>query len=119
MKFEAIDPQLIKEIAPSFYHKSTAFYAIKHQNKDAGLLSIKALSNKTAELGLLIFPPYRGKLLTPHKCKQILRFTELKGFVYIIIGTYLESMKKLCQAFHFSYLFTQQNKHWLKKELRA
>ena len=119
MQFKPISPLLVKESAPGFYHKDAEFYMIKHHDKDAGLLSIKALSNKTAELGLLIFPPCRGKLLTRRRCQKILDFTAFKGFKHVIIGTYLSSMQKLCVAFGFKYLFTQHNKHWLKKELRT
>ena len=124
MHFHALQTDLVKAMAPSYYHPDALFYGIyqqtQHKQKEnVGLFSIKALNTETAELGLLIFPEFRGKILTPRHCQALLDFTQLQGFMYVIIGTYLSSMQKLCQRFKFDYLFTKNDKHWFKKELTS
>lgn len=124
MHFHALQADLVKAIAPSYYHPNALFYGIQHpaqhkQKEDVGLFSIKALNTDIAELGLLIFSEFRGKILTSKQCQVLLDFTQLQGFIYVIIGTYLTSMQKLCRRFKFDYLFTKNNKHWFMKELNT
>jgi len=119
MALKTLHHHLIRVVAPSFYHLMACiqYQAGDKRKKDAGLFSIKSLGQKTAELGLIIFPAFRGKMLTPRQCQTLLDVTKLQGFMYVIIGTYLTSMKKFCQRFKFDHLFIKNNKHWFNKEL--
>ena len=145
-KIIPISSEIVKNSAPSFYHKDGTFYALHlkkgkenngigsslrghiplrngrtgntlklNQNK-VGLLGIKKLTQENAELELLIFTPYRHKVLTKRRCAQMLLFPFTQGFKWVIIGTELKSMQRLCRRFEMDFMCQNDGKSWFVKE---
>ena len=117
MEFKSLSPATVKSEVPSYYEADCFFYLIVLNAQSVGLIRIKPLGKLMCELSLSIFEVFRHRVLTRAKCYQILDFISSIGFLYVIIGTYLNRLKTLCERGGFEYLFTRDNKHWLRMEL--
>lgn len=111
-----IRSEIVKQSAPSFYHKDGMFYVLNLDHHKVGLLGIKKLTQENAELELLIFTPYRHKVLTKRRCAQMLLLPLAQGYKRVIIGTELKSMQRLCKRFEMDFMCENDGKSWFVKE---
>ena len=121
-----ISSEIVKSSAPTFYHKDATFYALQikgkgggltgHSFTNVGLLGIKKLTQENAELELLIFTPYRHRVLTKSRCAKMLEIVFEQGFKRVIIGTERKSLERLCQSFEMDFMFRHEGKSWFMKE---
>ena len=111
-----ISSEIVKSSAPTFYHKDATFYALHLNQHTVGLLGIKKLTQENAELELLIFTPYRHRVLTKSRCAKMLEIPFKQGFKRVIIGTELKSLERLCRRFEMDFMFKHDGKSWFMKE---
>lgn len=101
MNFSPIHPRIVERECPRFFHEEAEFYGLNHKNTYIGLFGIKKLTSEVKEIELLIFKPYRHKLLTKSKLQQILDFTSSQGVKKAIMKTQLKGLQRVCKAFGF------------------
>ncbi len=116
MGLRRIDADIVKKRSPTFYHKDGCFYALEIAKNTVGLLGIKQLTQENAELELLIFTPYRHRVLTRGRLRYLLDMPFAQGFKRVIIGTELKSMQRLCKRFEMDFMCQNDGKSWFVKE---
>lgn len=114
--FKPLKKSYIREKYKSFYHRHGYFYALVVEGKEVGFLGLKKLSTDNVEMSFYIFEPFRGRILSKEKLREIVAFVEGKGWKRLIMGTNLRSLQRLCLSFGFQCVFSEADKVWFIKE---